>query len=77
MTPQDLHTAKDPDIRASLQALKRAAMLAREIALETNTGIVVVRNNQIIRLSAEQLRRKRQKPKDQDDVTLDSFDGKA
>lgn len=73
MTPQDLHTAKDPDIRASLQALKRAAMLAREIALETNTGIAVVRNNQLIRLSAEQLRREQQK----DNIALDLFDGNA
>ncbi|EIC31039.1 MULTISPECIES: hypothetical protein [Methylomicrobium] len=73
MMPQDLHTAKDADLRASLQALKRATMLAREIALETNTGIVVVRNNQIIRLSAQQLRRERQK----DNIALDLFDGDA
>lgn len=69
MTPQDLQTAKDPNIRASLQALKRAAMLARKIALETDTGIVIVRNNQIIRVSAEELRHDRQKPKAQGDET--------
>jgi hypothetical protein len=72
-----LHTAKDPDLRASFQALKRAAMLAREIALETNTGIVIVRDNQIIRVSAKELRREQQKPKAQDDITQDSFDGGA
>lgn len=56
MTPQDLAQAKDPDLWASLQAIQRAAKLARQTALQTGTAIVIVQNQQIVRLSAQQLR---------------------
>ena len=59
MKPQELAKAKDPDLRASLQALERAAKLARNTALQTDTGIVIVQDNQIVHVSAEQLRRER------------------
>ena len=57
MKPQELVKAKDPDLLASLQALERAAKLARKTALQTDTGIVIVQDNQIVHVSAEQLRR--------------------
>lgn len=57
MTQHELAKAKDPDLRASLQAMKRAAMEARRIAVQTDTGIVIVRDSKIVRLSAEELRR--------------------
>ena len=41
-------------------ALLRAAELARDDAIKTNTGIVVSRNGKIITITAEQLRKKRQ-----------------
>ncbi|MBK7003251.1 MAG: hypothetical protein IPH35_26030 [Rhodoferax sp.] len=56
MTKQDLSQAKDPDLRASLQAMLRAAELARKTAVQTGTGIVIVDAQQrIVRLSAQQL----------------------
>lgn len=55
MTQQDLFLAKDPDLRASLQAMFRAAELARQTAWKTGTDIVVVdENQQIVRLSGAQ-----------------------
>lgn len=57
MTQQELSQAKDPDLRASLQALQRAAELARKTAMQTGTGIVIVQDQQIVRLSAEVLAR--------------------
>ncbi len=39
-------------------ALLRAAELAREEAIKTNTGIVISQNGKIITLTAEQLRQK-------------------
>ena len=57
MTRQELSQAKDPDLRASLKALQRAAELARKTAIQTDTDIVIVENQQIVRLSAQELRR--------------------
>ena len=39
-------------------ALLRAAELARDDAIKTNTGIVISRDGEIITLTAEQLRQK-------------------
>jgi len=60
MTAQELIYAKDKDLPASLLAIKRAADLARKTALETNTGIAIFRDNQIIHVSAEQIRSEQQ-----------------
>ena len=57
MTRQELSQAKDPDLRASLKAMQRAAELARKTAIQTDTDIVIVENQQIVRLSAQELRR--------------------
>ncbi len=56
MKPQDINLAKDPDLRASLQALKRAAVLARKIAIQTDTCLVIMEDQKIVRLSAQELR---------------------
>jgi hypothetical protein len=56
MTQQELYTAKDPDLRASLGAIKRAAALARKTALQTDTSIVILQDDKIVHVSAEQLR---------------------
>jgi hypothetical protein len=57
MSAQDISKAKDPDLRASLAALQRAASLARETAMQTNTNIVIVEDGKLVRISAEELRR--------------------
>lgn len=56
MNAQDLSKAKDPDLRASLAALQRAATEARKIAIQTDTHIVVMEDGKLVRLSADQLR---------------------
>lgn len=55
MTTRDLSLAKDSDLRASLQALQRAAQLARKTAIQTNTHLVIMKNGQLTRISAQQL----------------------
>ena len=59
MKPQDLSKARNPDLRASLAAMVRAAELARQIALQTGTAIVVVRDGKPVRITAEELRREK------------------
>jgi hypothetical protein len=54
---RDLAQAKNPDLRASLQALRRAAALARLTAVQTGTCLVIVQNQKIVKLSGPQLQK--------------------
>jgi hypothetical protein len=56
MNTKDLSKANDPDVRASLVALQRAAQLARKTAIQTDTAIVIVKDGQMVRISGEELR---------------------
>jgi len=58
MTQNELGKAKDKDLVASVAAMKRAAAMARKAAIQTGTAIVVVRNEKIVRLTADDLREK-------------------
>jgi hypothetical protein len=59
MKPRDISKAKDPDLRASLAAMRRAAAMARETAIRTGTEIVVVRDGKPVRIPAAKLREHR------------------
>jgi hypothetical protein len=56
MNTKDISTAKDPDVRASLGALKRAALMARQTAIQTDTELVIMKNGTLQRISAKELR---------------------
>ncbi len=56
MKQQELSKARNPDLRASLAAIQRAAGLARKVAMQTDTEIVVVRDGKLVEIPAEQLR---------------------
>lgn len=56
MTQEQLSQAKDKDLAASLIAMQRAARLAREQAVRTDTAIIVLRNRALVRVSAKELR---------------------
>lgn len=58
MTLDDLSKAKDKDIPASVAAMNRAAAMARKIAVQTETGIIVVENEKIVLVTADELRKK-------------------
>ena len=57
MNKTDLSRAKNPDLRASLAGMRRAAALARKTAIQTDTEIVLVRNGKPVRITAAELRR--------------------
>lgn len=57
MTEQELSKAKNPDLRASLAAMRRAAEMARSTAIQTNTEIVIVKDGKPVRITAEELRK--------------------
>lgn len=56
MKASELQLAKNPDLIASLVAIKRAAQLARQTAIQTNTAIVVIKDGVLCRISAEDLK---------------------
>jgi len=41
MNPKDIRTSTDPDLAGSYAAMLRAARSAEEIAIKTNTSIIV------------------------------------
>jgi len=56
MKTKDISKAKDPDLRASMAALQRASLQARKTAIQTGTHLVIVKDGQLLRISAEELR---------------------
>ncbi|MBT9100526.1 hypothetical protein KFZ76_22765 [Methylovulum psychrotolerans] len=60
MKASELQNAKNPDLIASLVAIKRAASLARQTAIQTNTAIVVIKDGVLCTISAEELKQQEQ-----------------
>lgn len=68
MKANDISKAKDPVLRSSLKALRRASALARETAIKTGTDFVVVVDGRLTIMDARKLspRVKRQKVRPHD-----------
>ena len=47
MSPRPLDSARNADIPASYEALKRAALRAREVARQTGTPLVIGENGEV------------------------------
>jgi len=56
-----IHGSRDPDILASMKALRRAAKRALQLGLETDTPVYVLKRGKIVDLTKE--RRKPDKRK--------------
>ena len=56
MNQEDLPKARHSDMRGSLAAMRRAAELARQTAIQTDTAIVLVRDGKPVRVTASELR---------------------
>lgn len=55
MNRDEVASAKDPDLRSALTALRRAALLARKTAIQTGTHLVIVQQGRLQRVSAAEL----------------------
>lgn len=60
MNQEDISKAKNPDLRNSLTAMRRADALARKIAIETNTAIVLFKDGKVVRIPADELRERKE-----------------
>ena len=55
MNTKDIRSSSDSDLAGSYSAMKRAAIAAQDLAIQTNTGIVVSVDGQSQVISAREL----------------------
>jgi hypothetical protein len=55
MNPKDIRTSTDPDLAGSYAAMLRAARSAEEVAIKTNTSIIVSLDGKDVELTAADL----------------------
>jgi len=55
MNTKDIRTSSDPDLAGSYEAMERAARSAQDLAIRTNTGIVVAVDGKLVELTAADL----------------------
>ena len=55
MNIKDIRLSDDPDLAGSYAAMQRAGQSAIDLAIQTNTAIVVERDGKIIRIPAADL----------------------
>ena len=55
MSTKDIRTFTDPDLAGSYTAMERAARSAHDLAIKTNTGIVVAVDGKSVELTAADL----------------------
>ncbi len=55
MNTKDIRTSSDQDLAGSYAAMERAAQAAQELAIKTNTGIVVSVDGKNVHISAAEL----------------------
>ena len=67
MNPKDIRTSSDPDLAGSYAAMERAARAAQDLAIKTNTGIVVAVDGLTVELTAADLIKMREQEAQQSD----------
>ena len=65
MNTKDIRTSTDPDLAGSYAAMERAARAAQDLAIKTNTGIVVAIDGKNVELTAADLIKLRDKEENQ------------
>jgi len=65
MNTKDIRTSADPDLAGSFAAMERASRSAQDLAIKTNTGIVVAVDGKSVELSAMELIKMREKEAEQ------------
>jgi len=55
MNPKDIRTSTDPDLAGSFAAIQRAARAVQDLAIKTNTSILVSLDGKDVELTAADL----------------------
>ena len=67
MNPKDILSSSDPDLAGSYAAMERAARAAQDLAIKTNTSIVVSLDGRDVELTAADLIKMREQEAQQSD----------
>lgn len=59
MNQKSIELAKNPDLAGSLIAIRRAAQRARQLAVSTNTKLVVLRNGKCVHVKPNEAQKPR------------------
>ncbi|MEY3944234.1 MAG: hypothetical protein RIS04_1443 [Pseudomonadota bacterium] len=62
MNTTDIRTSSDPDLAGSYAAMLRAARAAEDLAIKTDTALIVSEGGRDVRLTAQELLQRRQNP---------------
>ena len=65
MNTKDIRTSTDPDLAGSYAAMERAARAAQDLAIKTNTSIVVSLDGRDVELTAADLIKMREQEQQQ------------
>jgi hypothetical protein len=57
ITEKEKNLSSDSEIRDALNALRRAAEMALQTAIQTETAIIIVQDGKQVRITAEELRK--------------------
>jgi len=55
MNTKDITTSTDPDLAGSYAAMERAARAAQDLAIQTNTGIIISKDGKLVLITADEL----------------------
>jgi hypothetical protein len=55
MNTKDIRTSSDPDLAGSYAAIQRSAKSAEDLAIKTNTAIIVAVDGKPVRITAAEL----------------------
>jgi len=72
MNPRDIRTSSDPDLAGSYAAMLRAARSAEDLAIKTNTSILVSIDGKDVELTAADLIKRREQESRQLQEWVDS-----
>jgi len=57
MNGKEIERSSNPDVLDAMAAMERAAEMARKIAIQTETAIIIVQDGKRMRVTAEELRK--------------------
>jgi hydrogenase maturation factor HypF (carbamoyltransferase family) len=60
MTTKDIRLSPDPDMAGSNAAMQRAGRSAEDLAIRTNTSIITMIDGKVVRLTADEIIKRRE-----------------
>ena len=55
MNPKDIRSSSEPDLAGSYATMERAARAAQDLAIQTNTGIIISKDGKPVLITADEL----------------------